>query len=223
MTAKCPAWLELKNGKFQIIKERAKVIQRIFEDSANGIGSYTIAKRLNDDKVPSFSGKPLWFESYVTKILSHRTVLGECQPHKTVNGKRIAEGEPIPNHFPPIIDDKLFNRVQHGRNQRHALKSYGRKGEGFANLFSGLVHCGYCNKKMRFTNKTHHYLICPDFNCHRVGWRYDDFETSCLTYFRELDLPSIINSGEQEKHRAKLQQEINASNGRSVRIEKKIK
>ena len=103
MTAKCPAWLELKNGKFQIIKERAKVIQRIFEDSASGIGSYTIAKRLNDDKVPSFSGKPLWFESYVTKILSHRTVLGECQPHKTVNGKRIAEGEPIPNHFLPSL------------------------------------------------------------------------------------------------------------------------
>src|SRR5262249_51859376 len=49
------------------------------------------------------------------------------------------------------------------------------------------------------------------------------FENDCLKYFRELDLPSIIKNGEQEQKRAKLQQEINASDGRKVRIEKKIK
>ena len=38
-----------------------------------------------------------------------------------------------------------------------------------------------------------------------------------------MDLPSIINSGEQEQKRAELQQDIAASDGRIVRIEKKIK
>src|SRR5262249_1979357 len=72
------------------------------------------------------------------------------------------------------------------------------------------------------------YLFCNDgrhgLGCKiTAGYPYKEFETSCLTYFRELDLPSIIKSGEQEQKRAKKQQELDASDGRIARIEKKIK
>jgi DNA invertase Pin-like site-specific DNA recombinase len=54
VTARCPAWLELKDGKFHIVKERAKVLHHIFEQNVSGIGAFRITRDLNANKVPTF-------------------------------------------------------------------------------------------------------------------------------------------------------------------------
>jgi DNA invertase Pin-like site-specific DNA recombinase len=218
LTKKCPAWLELKNNKFVVVPDRAKIIKRIFNENANGIGAYSIAKRLNDDSVPTFSGKNSWFESYVTKILSHRTVTGAFQPHKFVNGKRIADGEEIPNYFPRIIDDELFYRVQQVRTQRK-IKGGGRKGANISNLFSGIAYCQKCHSKMRFVNKTHHYLTC--IKC-KQSWRYTNFESAFLQFVEELDINGILNGASQERTRLNLANEIEALKGKSATIQEKM-
>jgi DNA invertase Pin-like site-specific DNA recombinase len=121
LTAVCPAWLTLSADKkaFTVDKKKVKIIRSIFEDSARGIGNYVIMKQLNAKGLPTFGrGENGWRTSYINTVLNSRAVLGEYQPHRRVNGKRVAEGEPIPNYFPAIIDEKLFYRAKHSRAQR---------------------------------------------------------------------------------------------------------
>jgi DNA invertase Pin-like site-specific DNA recombinase len=81
MTGDVAAWLKLNRttSKFECVEEHAQTVQRIFSESANGIGNYKITKRLNEAKVPSF-GSNGWSSSFVAKLLKNRQVLGEYQP-----------------------------------------------------------------------------------------------------------------------------------------------
>jgi DNA invertase Pin-like site-specific DNA recombinase len=55
LTKRCPAWLRLlENGKFEVLEDRSKVVRQIFEQSAAGIGTYTITRDLNGRRVPPF-------------------------------------------------------------------------------------------------------------------------------------------------------------------------
>src|SRR5512146_390854 len=49
LTTKCPSWLSLSpdENRFEVLPDRVRVLTRIFEESAAGIGSYSIARRLN--------------------------------------------------------------------------------------------------------------------------------------------------------------------------------
>lgn len=93
MTARCPAWLRLTPDRrsYEVMPERAEIVRGIFEDTANGLGMFSIATRLNRAGIPAFEGKNGWYQSYVAKTLGNRAVLGEFQAHVKVDGKRIAE------------------------------------------------------------------------------------------------------------------------------------
>jgi DNA invertase Pin-like site-specific DNA recombinase len=53
LTALCPAWLRLSADRtsYEVLDKRAAIIKRIFEEAATGIGSYSITRRLNEQKV----------------------------------------------------------------------------------------------------------------------------------------------------------------------------
>ena len=79
MTKWCPAWLRVNEDRsgFEVISDRVDVVRRIFEAAANGQGSSVITRLLNKDRVHAFGKSNGWLESYVTKILKNRAVLGE--------------------------------------------------------------------------------------------------------------------------------------------------
>ena len=97
LTAQCPAWLELSADRtaYEVHEDRAKIIRRIFREAANGVGSYSITRRLNEQNIPPFARSRGWQMSYVSKILNNRSVIGEYQPHKMVDGKRVPDGPAI--------------------------------------------------------------------------------------------------------------------------------
>ena len=170
MTKWCPAWLELAADRtsYQTIPERVKIVQQIFDDTASGVGMYSIARQLNAANIPSFGGPRGWHhQSYIAKILANRSALGEFQPHIRVEGKRTPDGgQPIEGYFPAIIDEELFYRAQHAKSQR-LVGGAGRKGSTFANLFSGLASCAHCSARILFENKGSGYkggtyLVCDD-------------------------------------------------------------
>ena len=39
-------------------------------------------------------------------------MLGEYQPHRLVDGKRIPEGEPIPDFYPPVVEREVWNAAR---------------------------------------------------------------------------------------------------------------
>jgi Recombinase len=141
MTKLCPAWLRLNDRRthYEQIPEKVKVVKRIFQEAAAGIGSYVITKRLNQEAAPGIGRAKSW-RSYVAKILTNRAdVIGEYQPCKiSTASKREPDGPPIKNYFPPIVEEDLFYRAQKGRSERRIL-GRGRKGKHLTNLFSGIA------------------------------------------------------------------------------------
>lgn len=208
LTGLCPAWLELSEDRknFHVIDDRAHVVRRIFEDSATGLGSFVITRRLNDSGVPAFGRSTGWVQSYVTKILQARAVLGEFQPHTKQNGKRVPLGDPIPDYYPQIIDEDSFLRAQFARGKRR-IEGGGRKGEALRNLFTHLAKCGYCGSPMHFLNKGigpggGTYLKCSQalrgLDCVPTAWRYQDFERSFFLFVKEIDLAEMLRASSQK-------------------------
>jgi DNA invertase Pin-like site-specific DNA recombinase len=225
MTARCPAWLRLSADRksYQVIPERVELIREIFADTAAGIGMFSIATRLNKAGVPAFVGQKGWHRSYVAKTLENRAVLGEFQPHVKVEGRRIPDGEPIAGYFPAIISETLFFQAQHSKSQRSmGGTGSGRKGPGYANLFTGIARCAYCKSTMAFENKGigsrgGTYLVCGNAQrgkgCRATRWRYQDFEASFLAFVEELDLESIVNASDDAEKRKTLEDELASIRG----------
>jgi DNA invertase Pin-like site-specific DNA recombinase len=219
LTATCPAWLRLNSdrSRYEVIEPRAEIVRYIFAESAAGIGSYKITRLLNEKRVRCLGPGNGWQSSSVKHLLTNRAVLGEYQCHRYVNGKRVPDGEPVKGYFPAIIDETTFYRVQGGLRQRRGRG--GRKGPSVANLFAGgLLRCAYCRGTMKREGKGDRgrsSIVCygalHGLGCERARWAYEDFETSVLSFVRELDLGSIM--GDDDSKRAVLEKEIAALNG----------
>jgi len=193
----CPSWLGLTEDRtaFVLIPERAEVVRKIFEMSASGLGGYTIAKELNAVGVPGFGQSGKWDQSTIHNMLRNRATLGEYQKKRKLNGKETRVGEPVPNYYPPVIDEDLFRAAQGARVENLAC-GRGRKGNDIANLFDGIANCFYCEKLMRFhSNGNAKSLVCSAVletqGCHRFRWSYRDFELSFLAVAKQHGLPRL--------------------------------
>lgn len=202
LTAMCPSWLTLNKteNKFIVNEKAAETIRYIFKLHNDGLGMNYIVRILNRDKVETFSRAPTWNQSYVSRILRNRSVIGEFQPYKTVSGRKIPAGPPIQNYYPPIIDVDIFNSAENGRRLR-TKNGGGRRGEHISNLFSHLLKCGYCARPMRMINKGQppkggRYIMCSGaqrgLDCVNTTWRYDKFEELFLTYVQTANLQILL-------------------------------
>lgn len=237
LTGRCPSWLRLSDDDltFEILEDRAALVRRLFDEAIAGIGAYTTVRRLNEEKIPTFSGKDGWQTSTVAKIIANPAVIGKFQPSRMVNRKRRPEGEPITDYFPRILSDEKYYAAQRGRLARRTWPegdrkgSGGRKGKLYSNLFSKLAICAYCKKPMQFENKGaapkgQSYLVCSSvlrkLDCQMTGrWRYDFFETAFLTFVEQLDLASLVSTETHSSKRAELARQLEAAQGKQKTLE----
>lgn len=220
LTEMCPNWMKLSEDRTHFILHDAHVltVKRIFADCIGGKGVRVITSELNREKVPTYGRSPHWAESTVKKILGSRAVLGEYQPHRKIDGKRVPEGDPIKDYYPQIITEETFHLAQAAMRSRRQ-GSAGRKGKNYSNLFSGLVKCAYCGATMRFIDKGPEpkggrYLVCANsqngLGCVNRTWSYPKFEVAFLTFVRELDLRSLVGGVKVADEAKKLRDEIKA-------------
>jgi DNA invertase Pin-like site-specific DNA recombinase len=210
LTRRVPYWLlahPIGDGtglRFEIIEERAVIVRRIFTETADGMGQWKVAERLNRDNVPSFGRGKGWHASYIQKTLSDKAVLGYFQAHRKVNGKRVRDGEPVRNYYPAIVDAALYNRAKAARKKRRNPSTGGRKGRGYSNLFSGLCTCNACGGPLTYRDKGQppkggRYLVCDNAlrgrQCtNRVHLRYDHLEKAVLDHVREFDFSNLVQA-----------------------------
>jgi DNA invertase Pin-like site-specific DNA recombinase len=233
VTAMASAWVKLSKDRthFEVIEPRARIIRRIFEECANGLGVYSVVRRLNAEKIPSFGGgRGGWQLFYVRKVLRSRQVLGEYQPHRRVGGKRVPEGPAVEGYLPRVIDDDLFWRCQDAIAQRRKGGA-GRKGSGVSNVFGTMLTCIYCGGRIRFENKGvtkrgGSYLVCDrarrGLGCQATRWKYGDFETSFLSFCSEVDLESVIHTEDDARKRTILVQAMSALRGEVAAIRQQM-
>jgi DNA invertase Pin-like site-specific DNA recombinase len=184
LTSIVPMWLEVVDDKIREIPERSRLVREIFADCISGLGKRAIAKKLNSRHEPVW-GSPnrnksgLWNDSYITKILQNRAVLGELQPHLKDNKKRVQTGEAIVDYYPRIVSDDDFYLAK-GRSADRRMKG-GRTAPKASNLLQGIAKCADCRSLLRMSDKGSGdvYLKCaraslgsPLCDCAAVNYRY---------------------------------------------------
>ncbi len=174
------------------LNDHANAVRRIFALADSGLGQVTITKRLNDEGVPTFRGKGLWYPANVGRIMRDETVVGTYQPTHVVEDVRQPFGQPIKDYYPAVVSEELFWRVQRGIKVGFAKGRH--KGNRIANLFSGLITCAHCGSTLRLrTGTPHKYLYCDNLyragNCASGGglYRYDRLEDIVFSKISELD------------------------------------
>jgi DNA invertase Pin-like site-specific DNA recombinase len=249
LTSLLPAWFKVTPTKVNdrvvgrevsVIPEAKGTIVRIFKMKLDGLGRRAIVKRLNQSASWTPKGPQRkssgWPAPYVQKILSNRAVLGEFQPHRMQDGRRVPEGEPIAKYYEAIVPPALFYAVQKQLAQNRG-KGGGSKTGAMANVFRHLARCGYCGGAMLYINKGKgkrgaRYLMCDnarrgvmDANkepvCHINAQPYPEFEETvldnCAKLKPELVLPT---TNEQAAEKARLRTKIEGLQAESDNLEK---
>ena len=203
LTSQVPGWLraDRKRNEIKVIPERAEIVREIFAMTRDGYGTYSIAHELNKRGIKPWSTRKnaVWRESYLKKILTSRTVLGEFQAHTSHFDDRkkrvlVPEGEPIKGYYPAVISPQLFQEAALATDIRRKTGK-GRKGKRYSNLFTGLLRCK-CTAGMRYIDKGPppkggQYLRCSvaysGGDCNARAFRYQLVEAKILHAIETLD------------------------------------
>ena len=208
VTRNLPAWLKIEDGKI-VKNEKADLLREAFRLAGLGIGSKNILKRLNG----SLAGSKGYSLSWLTRSMANRAVLGEYQPHRYENGRRVPDGDVIPNYFPAIITQSAFDaaRAEAARKNRIPDTKRYRAGDRFSdranNLFSGLMKdvTSQPERGMNFTTVNGIQYLSSVFSPdgRKAGRiKYKKFETAFLGFLKDLDWKSVAGASESDEEKA---------------------
>ena len=189
-TAVLPAWLYMdEDGQVQLDKERLPILERIFEMTAEGVGSWTIMNTFNDEGIPSWGPDRKqkaakvrgWNHTYIRTLINNPAVEGDH--HFTVpKGKgRVRSSDVVRGLFPRAIDAGLVARARKAVEQRGA-KSGGRFASYGRNLFAGIAHCNECGSKMILTGRGLNSELPAYLQCDSAKRRKGCTNKACFDY-----------------------------------------
>lgn len=170
-----PPWLELNAARSEYVVNapKADIVRQLFRLALEGYGIYLIQKRLNEEQVPVLRNALRWDVSSVAKVLHSQSVIGTL---KSKHGT-------FEDHYPAIVSADDFYKVQELIEQRNRYGK-GRKGDGVANLLSGLVRCECGSPMVLSRTAKNKYLSCVSANqkhgCTAVRVNYEPVEAAVL-------------------------------------------
>lgn len=226
LTKRGPAWLRAtNNGKFEIIPERGEVVRKIFDLYLEKVGKASIARRLQREKVPTWTnpvrgkdGKKskirAWNPNYIIRIISNPAVIGELHLGMTdqATKKRVLTKQVLKGYYPAVIDQDIFDRAQLIRKGK--LMPAGMAQSRGANLFTGLLYDGYAEgfryrmqTKGRLSKHPRSSIYLVSDAC-RIGqrntWSYVKFEESFFEFINQVDWQDLISQTEAPGEPSKL-------------------
>jgi DNA invertase Pin-like site-specific DNA recombinase len=148
---KIPSWLKVNEKKdgFVVNKERAAIINRIFDLILQGRTQREVAALFAAEGVATLQYATRWTHSRVSHMLNNPAVYGE---RPGPNGRS--------NYYPPIMTKKkamMARDIVSGRR----WKGTQVKGQ-IANLFAGIAWCSECGSRMAYRPSSieHPYMHC---------------------------------------------------------------
>ena len=146
----------LDGKKIVIDPEAALVVSRIFQWYLSGVNKTEIAKRLNEEGVPSGQQKQ-WYAAAVRYILTNEKYTGDSLWQKTYTShtlpatryKNTGEYEQFyaMGTHPPIISKEAFEQAQQLAQKRKS--TYGKKLRREPYPLSQKISCGHCGSSYR--------------------------------------------------------------------------
>ena len=121
-------YYDRNDGILHINEQQASMVRKVYDLYLNGFSCENISKILG------FKGEPI-----VKGILKRKSNIGLIE----------YKGKVYKGRHEPIIDEKVFWKVQDEMKKRHT-NAYLSSGH----LLTGLCHCGYCGARMRYQKWT---------------------------------------------------------------------
>lgn len=168
------------DGFFEPHVDEAIIVKRIFDLSLDGNGTYTIAKMLNAERIPTkfnqFKGRIKRVDKYTNQVTTFEknkvkwrgNVIHDIIKNPIYKGKRKWGDEYF--SVPAIIDEELWKKVN--ENLVKNKKKAGKRAE-YHYLLNGIFYCGHCGSKIlgkkrlkhndnayKCQGKTQHKLQC---------------------------------------------------------------
>lgn len=147
---------------YEINEKEAEIVRRIYSEFVAGYSITQIAKRLEEDEIPTKRGKSKWSHSTIESILQNEkytgnAILGKTYKPDVLSKKHLkSDGVAAPIYFveathPVIIEQELFELAGKELARRKAQKEITVGGGKYSSRypFSGLLVCGECGSKMR--------------------------------------------------------------------------
>lgn len=194
-----------KGFTLEIVPDKAEVVRHIFSLYVNGerrpdgsvkqYGSFTIAKILDTEGVPSPGGGK-WQPCTVKDMIANPTYTGMLRWSYRPTVRQIQDGRVVtvrpvnhnmtftPGIHPPIVDRATWDAAQSILSQRtHAPLPGNRK---MVNPLAGLVYCSACGRSMERRKFRHgrDMLGCPNKNCASMASVLEDVECGILDALR---------------------------------------
>lgn len=149
---------ETGKQQFVIIPNEAAIVKQVFHMFANGMGTYKIAKQLEQEGIPTKRNKGEWSNTVILRLLRNEKYVGDLRTGKTYtpdpldHTKKYNRGESpqvnIRDHHPDeaIIDRELWDKVQQLLLENTTSDEAKAK---HSNRYwvSGKVICGECGER----------------------------------------------------------------------------
>lgn len=136
---KAPGWLQVADGRWQLIDDRAAAIRAAVDMCLQGLGTGHIARQLHAAGLASSAAVPS--SGHLVRLLGHAALIGT--KHLDLDG----DTHELIGYYPPVLDPATWQALQ------AALALRGRKavkGEIPSILTgTGITVCGYCGGPMK--------------------------------------------------------------------------
>ena len=147
------------------LEYEVKVVEKVFGMLGTGEGNSTIARALNDQGIPTRTGKQ-WSPVDIRRMSINPAYIGMTYYGRTRGSSKTklvrqpeSQWQLLPDVTPPIIDRDLFARVQERQRQSRELH-HGRAKHEY--LLRGHAVCGHCGSPLvgSFMNHRFRYYHC---------------------------------------------------------------
>ena len=163
-----------KNKTFIINEEEAKVIRRIYEMYASGMGFQKISNILNREGIKPMNAKE-WSKNNVSQILKNSNYTGDLVLQKTfhkdyLTKKSVTNNGELPKYVvegnhEAIVDKELYEKVQSLRTERAVKYDLKERKSNNNYPFTGMLRCGCCGNAIHHkTTKYNTFWLCSTFN-----------------------------------------------------------
>ena len=122
---KCYGYEVGSNGELAVNPEEAKVVRWMFEQYLAGDSLGKIASGLEQQSIPSPTGRPKWNREAINKLLSNEKYTGRVILQKTISTGtvQIENNGPMERYLytgshEAIISDEMFKAVQKEKQKR---------------------------------------------------------------------------------------------------------
>lgn len=209
------------NNKILVDNKQRWLVEKIFKLYLDGYGLETIARMLNEEHIPTATGKKEWRHTNIRNILTNEKYMGDSLQHKKyttldmkiVKNKGEVEQFYIVNNHEAIISKEDFKKVQDMLNEKRPSKlKLGVAAPTYP--FSGKVRCGHdgdtfrrkfvgYKDKKKGVYKCSTYLMMTKKVCNNSAILESELENKFISAYNEY-----INHIKQDSTIDKLKEEL---------------